>query len=96
MDIFALSSIRPLDKSALADSIRKTGRVLTLEQHSTHGGAGSIIAELIAEEGLGAKLRRLGVPEGAFTKNAAASFNKTFFALDGQGVAGKIREFIGI
>jgi transketolase len=94
MDIFALSSIRPLDTNDLTASIRKTGRVLTLEQHSTHGGAGSIIAELIAEEGLGAKLRRLGVPEGVLTKNAAASFNKTFFALDGQGVAGAIAEFM--
>jgi transketolase len=94
MDIFALTSIRPLDKTPLVESVRKTGRVLTLEQHSTHGGAGSIAAEIIAEEGLGARLKRIGVPEGAFTQNAAASFNKAFFGLDGQGFAGKIREFM--
>jgi transketolase len=94
MDIFAISSIRPLDTSALMDSIRKTGRVLTLEQHSTHGGAGSIVSELIAENGLGARLKRLGVPEGNFTRNAAASYNKTFFRLDGEGSAGAIREFM--
>jgi transketolase len=95
MDIFALGSIRPLDKNVLADSIRKTGKVLSLEQHSTHGGVGSIVAELIAEKGLGAKLKCLGVPEGAFTKNATVSFNKTFFALDGPGTARVIREFMG-
>jgi transketolase len=95
MDIFALTSIRPLDKTALVESIRKTGRVLTLEQHSTHGGAGSIVSELIAENGLGARLKRLGVPEGNFTKNAAASFNKAFFGLDGQGIIKEIREFMG-
>ncbi|MDR2364006.1 MAG: transketolase family protein [Spirochaetaceae bacterium] len=94
MDIFALTSIRPLDTAALANSIRKTGKVLTLEQHSTHGGAGSIAAELIAEEGLGARLKRLGVPEGNFTLNAPASFNKTCFGLDGRGIAGEIREFM--
>ncbi|MDR2759625.1 MAG: transketolase family protein [Spirochaetaceae bacterium] len=94
MDVFALSSIRPLDKTALAESIKKTGKVLTLEQHSTHGGAGSIVSELIAGEGLGARLKRLGVPEGTFTQNAAAPFNKTFFGLDGKGIAGTIREFM--
>jgi transketolase len=94
MDIFALTSIRPLDKRTLTDSIRKTGKVLTLEQHSTHGGAGSIISELIAEEGLGARLKRLGIPEGTFSRNAAASFNKTFFGLDGEGTARGIREFM--
>lgn len=95
MDIFTLSSIRPLEKSVLADSIQKTGKVLTLEQHSTHGGVGSIVAELIAGEGLGAKLKCLGVPEGAFTKNATASFNKSFFGLDGQGITRMICEFMG-
>jgi transketolase len=95
MDIFALTSIRPLDTSALADSIRKTGMALTLEQHSTHGGAGSIAAELIAEEGLGARLKRLGVPEGTFTRNAAASFNKTFFGLDREGITAEIRKLLG-
>jgi transketolase len=94
IDIFALTSIRPLDKIALTDSIRKTGRVLTLEQHSTHGGVGSIAAELIAEEGLRARLKRLGVPEGIFTRNATVPFNKTFFSLDSEGIAGKIGEFM--
>ncbi|MDR0590003.1 MAG: transketolase family protein, partial [Spirochaetaceae bacterium] len=94
LDIFALTSLRPLDTTALAHSIRKTGRALTLEQHSTHGGAGSIVSELIAEEGLGARLKRLGIPEGSFTRNAPAPFNKTCFGLDGRGTAEKIREFM--
>jgi transketolase len=94
MDIFALTSLRPLETSALADSIRKTGAVLTVEQHSTHGGAGSIAAELIALEGLGARLKHLGVPEGTFTRNAPAPSNKTFFKLDGGGIADTIRDFM--
>ena len=94
MDIFALTSIRPLDKTVLTQSIRNTGKVLTVEQHSTHGGAGSIISELIAEEGLGAHLKRLGVPEGSYTKNATSAFNKKFFSLGGEGIAGKVVEFM--
>jgi transketolase len=94
MDIFALTSLRPLDKKILADSVRKTGRVLTLEQHTVHGGVGSIAAELIAEEGIGARLKRLGLPEGVFTRNATALFNKTFFGLDGEGTAEGIRKFM--
>jgi transketolase len=90
MDIFALTSIRPLDTTALGASIRKTGMVLTVEHHSTHGGADSIAAELVAENDLGARLKRLGVPEGTFTRNAPASFNKTFFGLDGEGIAAEI------
>jgi transketolase len=95
MDIFALTSIRPMDRGPLVQSIKKTGRALTVEQHSTHGGAGSIVAELIAEEGIGAPLMRLGVPEGTFTRNATMPFNKSYFGLDAEGIAGKIRKFLG-
>jgi transketolase len=94
MDIFALTSVRPLEDSLLIESAKKTGLVITVEQHSTHGGCGSMAAEIIAENGLGARLKRLGVPEGSFTKNASAPFNKRFFGLDGPGIAAEIKKFL--
>jgi transketolase len=95
-DIFALSSIRPLDSAPLVGSIKKTGKVLTVEQHSVNGGCGSIIAGLIAEQGLGAKLKRLGIPEGSFTKNASAQENKRFFGLDATGISAAARDLLRI
>ncbi|MCL2068233.1 MAG: transketolase family protein [Treponema sp.] len=89
--IFSITSIRPFTPIALIDSISQTGLVLTVEQHSTHGGAGSLVAELIAENGLGARLRRLGVPEGKFSKNWCQSDNKVHFKLDAAGIAETIR-----
>jgi transketolase len=93
-DIFSVTSIRPLLPGTLIESIRKTGLVLTVEQHSTHGGVGSMIAELIADNGLGAKLKRLGVPEGSFSKNRIASDNKAFFKLDPPGIVETIGSMI--
>jgi transketolase len=93
-EIFALTSIRPLLPETLIESIRKTGLVLTIEQHSTHGGAGSLIAELIAEQGLGARLKRLGIPEGSFTKNWTAPDNKAFFKLDAAGIDNTLKELL--
>jgi transketolase len=86
-DIFSVTSIRPFIPDMLVESIRKTGLVLTVEQHSTHGGIGSMMAELIADNGLGARLKRLGVPEGCFSKNRTAPDNKAFFKLDAPGIA---------
>ncbi|MDR2259125.1 MAG: transketolase family protein, partial [Treponema sp.] len=94
MDIFAVSSVRPFTGDKVADSIRKTGRVLTVEQHSTHGGCGSLTAELIAENGLKARLLRLGVPEGSYTKNATPSFNKKIFGLDAPGIIRAIEDLV--
>jgi transketolase len=93
-DIFSLSSIRPLQTATLISSIKKTGKVLTVEQHSTHGGAGSIIAELIADNGLCAKLKRKGIPEGSFSINQTQAYNKTFFSLDAAGIQKTIFDFL--
>jgi transketolase len=93
-DVFALSSVRPLNAGPLAESMAKTGKVITVEQHSTHGGCGSLAAELIAERGLGARLIRRGVPEGAFTKNASAAANKRAFGLDAPGITEAIKRIL--
>jgi transketolase len=92
--VFAVTSIRPFSPNVLLDSIRQTGLVLTVEQHSSHGGVGSLAAELIAENGLGARLKRLGVPDGSFSKNWIQADNKVFFKLDAAGIAGTIRGMI--
>ncbi|MDR2111399.1 MAG: transketolase family protein [Spirochaetaceae bacterium] len=93
-EIFAVTSVRPFIAGSILESIQKTGLVLTVEQHSTHGGVGSMIAELIAEQGLGVRLRRLGVPEGSFTRNRTAPDNKAFFSLDAAGIVKILREMI--
>jgi transketolase len=91
---FAVTSIRPFMPAPLIDSIRQTSLVLTVEQHSTHGGVGSLVAELIAENGLGARLKRLGVPEGSFSKNWTQGDNKAYFKLDAAGITETIQGMI--
>jgi transketolase len=92
--VFTISSIWPFKPASLIDSIKQTGLVLTVEQHSTHGGVGSLIAELIADNGFGARLKRLGVPEGSFSKNWTQADNKAYFKLDTIGIMGTIKEMM--
>jgi transketolase len=92
--VFAITSIRPFIPAMLIDSIKQTSLVLTVEQHSTHGGIGSLIAELITENGLGVKQKRLGVPEGTFTKDWTQADNKIYFKLDAAGITETIRGMI--
>lgn len=86
-DVFCVSSIRPIDLSAILKSVERTKKVVTVEQHSTHGGIGSIIAEAISENGVKGRLVRLGIPEGDFTANQSIDYNKRLFKLDSDGIA---------
>jgi pyruvate/2-oxoglutarate/acetoin dehydrogenase E1 component len=58
-----LSSIRPLDRQGVIQSLRKTGLALTVEEHSLHGGVGSLVSGITAEEGLACRVKRLGFAE---------------------------------
>lgn len=56
-------TLKPLDDDTIAAFCASHRAVVTLENHSTVGGLGSAVAELIASRGLGVRLRRLGVPD---------------------------------
>lgn len=52
--------IKPLDNLGILSSVRKTKRVITVEEHQINGGLGSAISELLSEN-LPVPLRRMGM-----------------------------------
>lgn len=49
-EVINLSTIKPLDKETILRSVKKTGKVITVEEHSVIGGMGSAVAEFLGEE----------------------------------------------
>lgn len=49
VEIINLHTIRPLDENGILRSIRKTGAVVTVEEHGAVGGLASIIAEILVK-----------------------------------------------
>ena len=65
-EVVDLRSLRPLDKEAVLESARKTGKALVVYEDNLFGGYGAEIAALIAEEAfeaLDGPVMRLGSPE---------------------------------
>ncbi len=48
-EVIDVMSVKPLDVDTLVASARKTGRVVTCEEHSIMGGMGSTVAEALAQ-----------------------------------------------
>ncbi|SOC80268.1 2-oxoisovalerate dehydrogenase E1 component [Salinimicrobium sediminis] len=49
-DLLDLRTLQPLDKESIFASVKKTGKVIILQEDSVFGGVGSDIAAMIAEE----------------------------------------------
>ena len=50
VEVVDVMSVKPLDEETIIASAAKTGRVLTVEEHSIYGGMGSAVAELLSEK----------------------------------------------
>jgi transketolase len=48
-EVLNVHTLKPLDVEAVSESARKTGAVVTAEEHSIIGGLGSAVAEALAE-----------------------------------------------
>lgn len=95
-EVLNLSSIRPLNPQKIIDSLRKTKHVITVEEHSMHGGIGSLIAEIIAENGLAVSLKRLGIPEGQFSKAGPRAEIRAYYQIDAHGIVANTKTLLSV
>jgi len=59
--VINMHTIKPLDREAVVKAAKETKFIITAEEHNITGGLGSAVAEVLAEEGFGIRLKRLGV-----------------------------------
>ena len=62
-EIWEFHTVKPFDADALLRSAEKTGKVISIEEHSILGGLGSAVAECLSENNPNAGLRRIGIQD---------------------------------
>lgn len=92
VDLFNVPTIKPLDVNALTDSAKKTGRVLTIEEHSVIGGLGGAVAETLSKH-FPVPLFRLGI-EDRFTESGPYTELMAKYGLSVDHIVAKAKELI--
>ena len=69
LEIINCSSIKPLNTATILKSVKKTGRLICLEDHQKNGGLGEAIASLILSNNLSCKFIHLAV-DNSFGRSA--------------------------
>lgn len=91
--VINVPSIRPLDRDALFAALQQSKHIISVEEHNVNGGVGSIVAEVLAENGHGAVLKRLGIPDGDY---AIAADRKDMRAYHGFDVTGIVNQTLAL
>ncbi|MFR6536437.1 MAG: transketolase family protein [Lachnospiraceae bacterium] len=92
VEVINMHTIKPLDIDLVVRSAAKTGKVVTVEEHSIIGGLGSAVAEVLAEK-QPAKLLRIGV-EDRFGESGPALKLLEKYELDAAGIYKKVKAFL--
>lgn len=62
LSLYSAPSIKPFDSKYVIEEA-KIGPIFTMEEHCINGGLGTVISEIIAENGISVKLKRFGLPD---------------------------------
>ena len=85
-------SVKPFDKETLLASVRKTGCVVSCEEHSTVGGLGSAVEDIIGEN-CPVPLERVGVRD-EFGTSGDPSELLAEYGLDAAGIVEKAKKVL--
>ncbi len=85
-----MATIKPIDRDIIIDSAKKTGVIVTAEEHNIIGGLGSAVTEVVCET-VPVPVLRVGVND-TFGKSGPAVQLLHEFGLDADNIASKAKE----
>ncbi|MGX8688600.1 MAG: transketolase family protein [bacterium] len=91
-EVINIHTIKPLDKDLIAASAKKTGKVVTAEEHSIIGGLGGAVCEALSET-VPTPVLRIGVKD-VFGESGPAGELLHKYQLDGEGIYNQVKAWM--
>ena len=91
-EVINIHTIKPLDTELVCASAKKTGKVVTVEEHSVIGGLGGAVAESLAEN-QPTKMLRIGVND-TFGESGPAKDLIAKYGLDAKSIYEKVKAWV--
>ena len=91
-EVINICTIKPLDEDIIIKSAKKTGKVVTAEEHSVIGGLGSAVCDALCKS-YPTPVYKIGMQD-CFGESGSAAALVQKYKLDAQGVYEQVKEFI--
>lgn len=89
--VIDMATLKPLDREAILHAARRSNLLMTVEEHNIIGGLGAAVAEVLAEQGCGARLLRHGIRD-EYSMIAPPNHLYAHYKLDAAGIEAVARE----
>ena len=91
-EVINICTIKPLDEDLIVASAKKTGKIVTVEEHSVIGGLGSAVCDCLAAK-CPTVVKKLGMQDVYGESGPAAALVERY-GLDANGVYKSVKEFL--
>ena len=91
-EVINMHTIKPIDKDIVIEAAKKTGKIVTVEDHSVVGGVGSAVCNVLCEN-YPARVHKIGIND-EFGESGSAAALLEHYGLDGKGIAKNIAEWL--
>ena len=90
--VINMHTIKPLDKDLVLKAAKKTGKIVTVEEHSVIGGLGGAVCEVLCDSEP-VPVKRIGMND-VFGESGPAAALLEKYGLDGKGVYRAVKAFV--
>lgn len=84
--VLSVHTLRPFDETAVLDAARRSRAIITVEEHSVHGGLGSRVASLLMQTGVHVPMQIAAIPD-EYTYTGSQSEIFAHYGITAQGLA---------
>lgn len=91
-EVINICTIKPLDEELIIQSAKKTGKVVTAEEHSVIGGLGSAVCDALCKA-YPVSVLKIGMQD-VFGESGSAAALVEKYKLDGKGIFEQIKDFL--
>ena len=91
VQIISIHTLKPLDKNTIIQAARDTSRIVTIEEHTIHGGLGGAVAETLMDNGVyPEKFLRIGLEAGFSSIVGSQKYLRKRYGLDAEAISNRI------
>lgn len=92
--VLSVHTIKPFDTQTILDVAGSVRAMITVEEHSVHGGLGEACAALLLEHGLAPKFKCVGIPD-EYTVTGSQTEIFQYYGISPSGLAKTARKLLG-
>jgi len=93
VEILNSASIKPFDEKALLQSVKKTGCIVTAEEHQIAGGLGSLVAETITQSNTLVPIEMVGMKD-CFGESGTADQLLAKYEMDSNAIIKAVKKVL--